>query len=195
MSLGCPAKIRLSNTSTKLKITMLQFNHNHTVEPPKLKYYSRNRRLDNNTIEIIKKYDNHKVPRSIIRNIIMSENQSKLTTIKDISNILDKTTINNLPSQATAIEKILNEMKILDSTATIDVTISGNNQLEMIYIATTQMQENFKKYYHIIFFDVTYRINIEGFCLYVFLIQDGRGIGMWQGEYTTMHTFSQYNMR
>ncbi|CAF1545551.1 unnamed protein product [Didymodactylos carnosus] len=74
MPLGCPTKIRLSNTSTKLKITVLKFNHNHTVEPPKVKCYSRNRRLDNNTIEMIKKYDNHKVPRSIIPNIVMSEN-------------------------------------------------------------------------------------------------------------------------
>ncbi|CAF1280769.1 unnamed protein product [Didymodactylos carnosus] len=66
MASNCPVKIRLYNTCAVLKITTLTLNHNHKTEPSNLKYYPRNRRLHNNTTEMIKVYDRHKVSRSII---------------------------------------------------------------------------------------------------------------------------------
>ncbi|CAF4412639.1 unnamed protein product, partial [Didymodactylos carnosus] len=145
MSLNCPAKIRLFNTGTQLKISILNFHHNHKVDPSNLKYYPRNRRLENETVELIKKFDNHKVPRAIIRDMVMSENKTKFTTVKDIANVLNKVTT-NIPSQSIAVQKILNEIKSLDPTATIDINVGENDQLDMIFIATSKMKENLKNF-------------------------------------------------
>ncbi|CAF1321950.1 unnamed protein product [Didymodactylos carnosus] len=112
MSLNCPAKIRFFNTGTQLKISILNFHHNHKLDTSNLKYYPRNRRLENETVELIKKFDNHKVPRAIIRDIVMSENKTKFTTVEDIANVLNKVTTNNIPSQSIAVQKILNEIKV-----------------------------------------------------------------------------------
>ncbi|CAF1351626.1 unnamed protein product [Didymodactylos carnosus] len=82
LCLQCPVKIRLQSNGTTLKITVINLNHNHKVDQSNLKFYARHRRLDNDTIELIKKYDNHKVPRNIIRDMVMNENKDKFTTVK-----------------------------------------------------------------------------------------------------------------
>ncbi|CAF4519185.1 unnamed protein product, partial [Didymodactylos carnosus] len=80
LCLQCPVKIRLQSNGTTLKVTVINLNHNHKVDQSNLKFYARHRRFDNDTIELIKKYDNHKVPRNIIRDMVMNENKHKFTT-------------------------------------------------------------------------------------------------------------------
>ncbi|CAF1379421.1 unnamed protein product, partial [Didymodactylos carnosus] len=80
-------------------------------------------RLDDSAIELIKNYDQHKVSRSIIRNLIMDKKNMKCNTVKDIANVLNKTTLNNSPSQNTAVHDLLNEIKLADPTATLEVNI------------------------------------------------------------------------
>ncbi|CAF4543703.1 unnamed protein product [Didymodactylos carnosus] len=82
LCLQCSVKIRLQSNGTTLKVTVINLNHNHKVDQSNLKFYARHRRLDNDTIELIKKYDNHKVPRNIIRDMVMNENKRKFTTVK-----------------------------------------------------------------------------------------------------------------
>ncbi|CAF1332259.1 unnamed protein product [Didymodactylos carnosus] len=158
-----------------------------------IKYYPRNHRLENETVELIKKFDNHKVPRAIIRDMVMSENKT-FTIVKDIANVLNKVTTNNIPSQSIAVQKILNEIKSLDPTATIDINVGENDQMDMIFIATSKMKENFQTFHHIIFFDATYKINIDSFCLDVFLVEDGHGIGQPVGIGLLAHE-AQENIR
>ncbi|CAF1366155.1 unnamed protein product, partial [Didymodactylos carnosus] len=137
MALNCQAKIRLYNTGEQLKITIIDLKHNHKVDQANMKFYARNRRLDDSAIELIKNYDQHKVPRSIIRNLIMDEKNIKFNTVKDIANVLNKTTSNNSPSQNTAVRDLLNEIKLADPTATVEVNVSERtNALEMIFIAS-----------------------------------------------------------
>ncbi|CAF0950534.1 unnamed protein product [Didymodactylos carnosus] len=73
MALNCQAKIRLYNTGEQLKIMITDLKHNHKVDQANMKFYARNRRLDDSATELIKNYDQHKVPRSIIRSLIMDK--------------------------------------------------------------------------------------------------------------------------
>ncbi|CAF1595128.1 unnamed protein product, partial [Didymodactylos carnosus] len=116
MALDCEARIRLYNADGFLKITKLELSHNDQPDPQNLKYYSSHRCFDKKAIEVIKSFDKHQVPRTIIRNMIMSANKTKFTTVKDISNALNKVRTNNLPSQA--IHKILSDIKALDTVST-----------------------------------------------------------------------------
>ncbi|CAF1201989.1 unnamed protein product [Didymodactylos carnosus] len=102
----------------------------------------------------------------------------KFSTVKDIANVLNKTTSNNSPSQNTAVRDLLNEIKLADLTAAAEVNVSEQtNALKMIFIASSSMKDNFQKYGQVVFFDTTYKLKLENFCLYVFLIQDIRGTG------------------
>ncbi|CAF1248269.1 unnamed protein product [Didymodactylos carnosus] len=171
------AHVRLKNTGNQLKITVLYLQHSHEMSIDNLKFYPANRRFNNEDIEQIKHYDKHKVPRNIIRNILTDTHQDKFYTVKDIGNILNKETSNNTIAQELAVQTCLTEMKEADPTATIEVIVQGNYELNMVFTASTKMKNNFQKFGKVIFFDVTYKINLENYSLYVFLVQDNLGTG------------------
>ncbi|CAF0829148.1 unnamed protein product [Didymodactylos carnosus] len=60
LCLQCSVKTRLQSNGTTLKVTVINLNHNHKVDQSNLKFYTHQRRLDNDTIELIKKYNNQK---------------------------------------------------------------------------------------------------------------------------------------
>ena len=47
--------------------------------------------------------------------------------------------------------------------------------VELVYIQTKEMKDNFIKYQEILFMDTTYNVNIEGYPFFAILTEDGMG--------------------
>ncbi|CAF1379625.1 unnamed protein product [Didymodactylos carnosus] len=194
LALGCPAKIRLLNKNSVLKITVLELNHNHEISKSLQKFYPKNRQFDLKSKEKIIELDKHQVPRGIIRNIMLGDNNGKFCTVKDITNVLTKMKPPSTQKENILVQKALEDIKVIDPDATVIVRTDEQNQVESILIATSGMKENFKKFGQMIFLDSTYKINVENFSLYCFLIQDSLSFGQPVAISFLSHE-SKYHMR
>ncbi|CAF1653186.1 unnamed protein product, partial [Didymodactylos carnosus] len=103
---------------------------------------------------------------------MLGDNNGKFCTVKDITNVLTKMKPPSTQKENILVQKALEDIKVIDPDATVIVRTDEQNQVESILIATSGMKENFKKFGQMIFLDSTYKINVENFSLYCFLIQD-----------------------
>ena len=65
----------------------------------------------------------------------------------------------------------------LKKHATTIVDVDASDNVELVYIQTSEMKEQFQKYPEILFMDTTYNVNLEGYPLFAILGEDGDGKG------------------
>ena len=61
--------------------------------------------------------------------------------------------------------------------ATTVVDVDESDHVDLIYIQTAEMIEQYKKYPEIMFMDTTYNVNLEGYPLFAIMVEDGDGRG------------------
>ena len=61
--------------------------------------------------------------------------------------------------------------------ATTVVDVDEHDNVDLIYIQTAEMKEQYQKYPEILFMDTTYNVNIEGYPLFAIMVEDGDGRG------------------
>ena len=193
---GCTAIVRIHLDSSEeiYKVTKLSTEHNHEISPQNLPMYSKNRTLSVDEIEEIKPFIEMKVDTKNIRQYVSSK-FGKTVINKDINNVKQKLTTEkvNGRTQGKILEDVLDELTEKDSNATTYIEVDENQDLDLLFIQTSEMKEMFEKSPNMIFMDNTYNVNMEGYSLNVILVDDENGNGK-PVAYTYMRRETKENL-
>ena len=72
---------------------------------------------------------------------------------------------------------MLKELTVQRQTTTL-VEVDDSKDVDLVYIQTGEMREQYKKYPEILFVDTTYNVNIEAYPLLTMMVEDGD----WRGK-------------
>ena len=61
--------------------------------------------------------------------------------------------------------------------ATTLIEVDDSKNVDLVYIQTGEMREQYNKYPEILFVDITYNVNIKAYRLLTMMVEDGDGRG------------------
>ena len=179
MPCECPMSVRLKLDANAqcYKITKFIATHNHTTSSGEFKHCSTEQRLDSVQKEHIQALVQLNVKTRNIKTLI-KEKTGKAVQTKDINNF--KHDLGRKKEGGLSRGKLLgNALKKLteNKQATTVVDVDESDHVDLIYIQTAEMIEQYKKYPEIMFMDTTYNVNLEGYPLFAIMVEDGDGRG------------------
>ena len=71
---------------------------------------------------------------------------------------------------------MLKELTVKRQATTL-VEVDDSKNVDLVYIQTGEMREQYNKYPEILFVDTTYNVNIEAYPLLTMMVEDGDGWG------------------
>ena len=82
-------------------------------------------------------------------------------------------------SEEQLIAELIDDQRAKDPGGTFEILRSknGDNTMEMIFIMSSKMKENFENHPRAIYIDSAYKINSLNFCLYALIAEDDNGFG------------------
>ena len=108
----------------------------------------------------------------------MKEKTGKSIQTKDINNIklqAVKEKDGGL-SKGDILGNMLKELTVKRQETTL-VEVDDSKNVDLVYIQTGEMREQYNKYPEILFVDTTYNVNIEAYPLLTMMVEDGDGRG------------------
>ena len=72
---------------------------------------------------------------------------------------------------------MLKELTVKRQATTL-VEVDDSKNVDLVYIQTGEMREQYNKYPEILFVDTTYNVNIEAYPLLTMMVEDGDGRGI-----------------
>ncbi|XP_070563064.1 zinc finger SWIM domain-containing protein 3-like [Ptychodera flava] len=177
---GCNVKLRLVyvEAMNNYKVTVLSTEHNHPISSQAFGWYPENRRLEDSELKQVEDLLQLNVDIRNIKNFV-SEKTGKTVISKDIHNI-KKNLDNKMSKGRSEGQKVVDRLLKLqqdDPNATTVVEMSSDDEFELLFFQTSNMKLLYNQYPDVLFIDGTYKVNIEGYPLYAFLIEDGEGKG------------------
>ena len=176
--LNCPFSLRISYNSVKnvYVVRSLNLQHNHVLDK---RYHSRhpqNRTLNDMQVDEIKPYIDQEIPVKKLHAIAQAK-FDKPITVKDMANLVQREK-NNTGSDIKALESIVHEIRSCDPQCFIEIlAFDDSDKLEGVYFQYSKMKSVLQTFGHMVFVDVTYNVNLEGYHLMTFLIADGDNNG------------------
>ena len=79
-------------------------------------------------------------------------------------------------SKGDILGNMLKELTVKRQAATL-VEVDDSKNVDLVYIQTGEMREQYNKYPEILFVDTTYNVNIEAYPLLTMMVEDGDGRG------------------
>ena len=176
--LDCPFKLRI-NFDLKKKVYIVKefvFSHNHDIDKTLYDRYPANRKPTEPQIDLLKPLIDNEIPTRLLTKIAKKKFDKPVVT-KDIANIVQKYK-KNIGGDISELEKVINEISAEDPNSFVEIlTLEDSDQLQGVFFQYSKMQPIFETFGHMVFVDVTYNVNMEGYHLMTFLVADGENCG------------------
>lgn len=178
--LECGAHVRLkaNRLRQELVVTELFLQHNHDLSKSAFLHLPENRRIDKEDEEILLPLTELHIPPSRLVNLIHSKTNKPVTT-QDVHNTIrriigthGKTDVELLAEE---VDKLVGQGKLLQPVLRIG---DSSNMLKIFFFQTPYMKEVFLKFPEVLLIDATYRTNKLKMPLFVFVVEDGNGVGV-----------------
>ena len=177
----CPVRVKISLQKTEkvYKINQFVSLHNHPINTALFQHYPKNRPLQGQTLSDVKNLIDLKIGTNQTKKYVAKET-GVLCKSQDVHNIRSKLRQETLGGRSQAQYLVDTVEKLVKSNPDMVLELSldeETNELQYLYIQTVQMKLDAAKYHDVLFVDGTYKVNMEGYPLYPFLVQDGNGKG------------------
>lgn len=177
--MDCEARVRLKADRKKqeLVITEVFLDHNHEVSESIYQHYSENRRLSKEDAQMLLPLTELHIPPSRLVTLVHSQTSKPVTT-QDVHNSVRRLIGSNGKGDVdllVEVEKLVEQGKMLEPVIRIS---DGDQMLKIFFFQTSCMRESFCHFPEVLLIDATYRTNNLKMPLFVFIVEDGNGIGV-----------------
>ena len=148
--------------------------HNHPISKDLFQHYPKNRLLKENTLQEVQNLIDLKVGTNQIKKYV-EQNTGSLCKSQDIHNIRAKLRKKDLGdrNQAEYLIDTITELTERYGDLKLELAVDEEtNEFRYIYIQTDAMAHVASKYCDLLFVDGTYKVNMEGYPLYPFLVEE-----------------------
>ena len=117
---------------------------------------------------------------SQVKLLIQGKQEGKCLTSQDLRNVKYKLKASDRNGRSES-ELLVNTVKELFSNnahSKVKILSDENNNVQAVCFMSGRMQQLYAEYGQVLFIDSTYKLDIEGFTLLVFLVEDGTGVGV-----------------
>lgn len=185
-AIGCQMHVKLVLQNTinvdecYLEVTQLSEVHNHEVSAELYKWYPKQWRLDGEKSYFVQELIKGDVKPSQIKLILHDQQEDKCVTSQDVRNTKSKMKASERKGKCESELLVDTVRKLLsnDPESKVKILTDNDDEVQAVCFMSGQMQRLYREYGQVLFIEATYKVDIEGFPLLVFLVEDGTGIGV-----------------
>jgi len=185
-ALDCKMHLRLVFMSAHriddcfLMVTRFVDAHNHAVSSDLFACYPKQRRLNENQISFVTALLQVDVQPAQVKLLLQSKEEGKCVTSQDLRNVKSnlKSVERRCKCEGDLLVHTVEDLLSNDLESKVKIISDHQNDIQAVCFMSGRMQRLYKEYGQVLFVDATYKLNIEGFPLLVFLVEDGTGVGV-----------------
>ena len=189
VKMNCPVAFRMKLNMVLGKLEVLEIPdlaaHNHPLTEELYNLYPETRRMNSEEKNLAFNLLSSGVRPRVIATAINTKRQEQgrkgLVIAKDVLNLgterKRKGCLNVKKTEEEILSSLKKEMNERDPDGIFEMVQNGDNQLEMIYIQTSEMKVTFHNFPTAIFVDSAYKINVQNFSLLALIVEDEHGFG------------------